>query len=111
MDWLTDKHYFLIAVIFYGFSMIYSVFLWRKGFREDNRVNYFLLFIACAFHTTAMVKRGFSLQRCPVNNLYEATISLPGRLWRPIWCLAPGRGCAFWGRLPRPFCLSWAFSR
>jgi HemX protein len=54
--------------------MFYSVFLWRKGFREDNRVNYFLLLIACAFHTAAMVKRGFSLQRCPVNNLYEATI-------------------------------------
>jgi HemX protein len=53
--------------------MFYSVFLWRKGFREDNRINYFLLLIACAFHTTAMVKRGFSLQRCPVNNLYEAT--------------------------------------
>ncbi len=54
--------------------MIYSVFLWRKGFRQDNRVNYFLLLLACAFHTTAMIKRGFSLQRCPVNNLYEATL-------------------------------------
>ena len=54
--------------------MIYSVFLWRKGFREDNRVNYFLLLLACAFHTAAMFQRGFSLQRCPVNNLYEATL-------------------------------------
>ena len=54
--------------------MIYSVFLWRKGFRQDNRVNYFLLLLACAFHTAAMFKRGFSLQRCPVNNLYEATL-------------------------------------
>ncbi|MDB6109469.1 MAG: Cytochrome c assembly protein [Pedosphaera sp.] len=54
--------------------MVYSVFLWRKGFREDNRVTYFLLLLACVFHTTAMVKRGFSLQRCPVNNLYEATL-------------------------------------
>jgi HemX protein len=70
----TDRHLFLIAVIFYGLSMIYSVFLWRKGFREDNRVNYFLLLLACAFHTAAMFQRGFSLQRCPVNNLYEATL-------------------------------------
>ncbi|EEF58723.1 cytochrome c assembly protein [Pedosphaera parvula Ellin514] len=54
--------------------MMYSVFLWRKGFREDNRVNYFLLLAAFAFHTTAMAKRGFSFQRCPVGNLYEATI-------------------------------------
>src|SRR4051812_36198485 len=64
----------MLAVLFYGLSMMYSVFLWRKGFREDNRVNYFLLLTACAFHTSAMAKRGFSLQRCPVNNLYEATI-------------------------------------
>jgi HemX protein len=58
----------------YGASMVYSVFLWRKGFREDNRVNYFLLLGAFILHTTAMVKRGFSLDHCPVNNLYEATL-------------------------------------
>ncbi len=74
MGWLTDRHYFLLAVIFYGLSMVYSVFLWRKGFREDSRNNYFLLLIAFILHTTAMVKRGFSLERCPVNNLYEATL-------------------------------------
>ncbi|HWF19745.1 MAG TPA: cytochrome c assembly protein, partial [Verrucomicrobiae bacterium] len=72
MAWLTDRHYFLLAVIIYGVSTIYSIFLWRKGFRQDNRNNYFLLFAAFALHTTAMVKRGFSLERCPVNNLYEA---------------------------------------
>ena len=54
--------------------MVYSVFLWRKGFRQDNRVCYCLLLLAAIFHTTAMFKRGFSLERCPVNNLYEATM-------------------------------------
>ncbi|MBI3191602.1 MAG: cytochrome c biogenesis protein CcsA, partial [Pedosphaera parvula] len=53
--------------------MIYSVFLWRKGFRQDNRVNYLLLLLGFAFHTLAMLKRGLSLSHCPVNNLYEAT--------------------------------------
>src|SRR5229473_7913722 len=53
--------------------MVYSVFLWRKGFREDNRINYLLLLLAFGLHTTAMVKRGFSLNHCPVTNLYEAT--------------------------------------
>lgn len=53
--------------------MVYSVFLWRKGFRQDNRVNYFLLLCAFGLHTTAMIKRGFSLDHCPVTNLYEAT--------------------------------------
>jgi HemX protein len=76
--WFTgqnaDRHYFLLAVVMYGLSVIYSIFLWRKGFRQDNRINYFLLLAAFALHTGAMAKRGFSLQRCPVNNLYEATL-------------------------------------
>ena len=63
-------------MLFYGISMVYSVFLWRKGFRQDNRVNYFLLLAGAVFHTTAMLKRGFSLERCPVNNLFEATMFL-----------------------------------
>ena len=74
MDWLTDRHYFLLAVIVYGLSMIYSVFLWRNGFRRDNRVNYLLLLLAFGLHTAAMLRRGFRLDRCPVTNLYEATI-------------------------------------
>lgn len=72
MPALADRDYFKIAVVFYGLSAIYSVFLWRKGFRQDNRVNYLLMLGAFAFHTTAMIKRGFSLERCPVNNIYEA---------------------------------------
>jgi HemX protein len=88
----TDRHLFLIAVIFYGLSMIYSVFLWRKGFREDNRVNYFLLLLACAFHTAAMFQRGFSLQRCPVNNLYEATLFI-------AWTIVATYLIGAWSRL------------
>jgi ABC-type uncharacterized transport system permease subunit len=70
----TDRHYFLIAVVLYGISSLYAIFLLRRGFREDNRINYVLLIGAAAFHTYAMFQRGFSLQRCPINNLYEATI-------------------------------------
>jgi ABC-type transport system involved in cytochrome c biogenesis permease subunit len=54
--------------------MVYSVFLWRKGFRQDNHANYFLLLAAFGLHTTAMGLRGFRLNHCPVTNLYEATI-------------------------------------
>ncbi|HTV63104.1 MAG TPA: cytochrome c biogenesis protein CcsA [Verrucomicrobiae bacterium] len=74
MSWFTDRHFFLLAVVFYGLSSAYSVFLWRKEFRTDDHVNYFLLLAAFALHTTAMVKRGFSIAACPVNNLYEATL-------------------------------------
>jgi ABC-type transport system involved in cytochrome c biogenesis permease subunit len=54
--------------------MIYSVFLWRNGFRRDNHVTYLLLLLAFGFHTTAMLLRGFRLNHCPVTNLYEATL-------------------------------------
>lgn len=54
--------------------MVYSVFLWRRGFRRDDRVNYLLLLAGWGAHTLAMLLRGFSLSRCPVNNLFEATI-------------------------------------
>ena len=69
---LADRQVFGLAVLFYGLSSLYAVFLWRKGFREDNRVTYVLLLIAGVLHTIAMFKRGFRLDACPVNNLYEA---------------------------------------
>ncbi len=59
-------------MLLYGVSTVYSIFLLRRGFRQDTRVNYLLLAAGFALHTLAMFKRGFSLQRCPVNNLYEA---------------------------------------
>jgi len=70
----TDRHFFLIAVVLYGISSLYAIFLLRGGFREDNRINYALLLGGALFHSYAMFQRGFSLQRCPINNLYEATI-------------------------------------
>jgi HemX protein len=77
VDWFgnqhLDRHLFALAVVFYGISMVYSVFLWRQGFRRDNRVNYLLLLGGFALHTTAMFLRGFRLDHCPVTNLYEAT--------------------------------------
>jgi ABC-type transport system involved in cytochrome c biogenesis permease subunit len=63
----------MLAVAVYGLSMIYSLFLWRRGFRQDNRINYLLLLAAFGLHTTAMMLRGIDLKHCPVSNLYEAT--------------------------------------
>src|SRR5476649_1726558 len=74
MSWFTDRHFFALAVALYGLSAAYSVFLWRKGFRTDDRANYFLLLAASALHTLAMFLRGFNFKQCPVNNLYEATV-------------------------------------
>jgi ABC-type transport system involved in cytochrome c biogenesis permease subunit len=71
--WFTDRHLFLLAVVGYGLSMVYSTFLWRKGFRRDDYVNYSVLLLTFGLHTTAMALRGFRLDHCPVTNLYEAT--------------------------------------
>jgi HemX protein len=75
VDWFTgqhaDRHYFQLAVLLYGLSMVYSVFLWRKGFRQDNRINYLILLAAFILHTSSMLMRAATLHGCPVTNLYE----------------------------------------
>lgn len=92
MAWFTDRHFFLLAVTFYGLSTIYSVFLWRKGFRRDDWLNYFLLAAGVALHTLAVTKRGLTFHSCPVNNLYEAITLL-------LWTL--GLACLVYSLLPR----------
>lgn len=74
MSWFTDRQLFALAVSFYGLSTLYSVFLWRRGFQQDNRVNYFLLLGGFCLNVTAMLARGLSFARCPVNSLYEAVV-------------------------------------
>ena len=73
MSGLSDRNAFKIAVFFYGLSLLYSVLLWKRGFKRTEMWNYGFLAGAFIFHSIAMVKRGFSLERCPINNLYEAT--------------------------------------
>jgi HemX protein len=72
VSWWTDRHFFLLAVIAYGVSAVYSLFLWRKGFRKDDRVNYGVLLAGLILQTNAMFMRGLTLKECPVHNLYEA---------------------------------------
>lgn len=61
-------------MLIYGCSVIYSVFLLRRGFREDNLVNYLVLALGFGFHTCAIMRRGLMGDRCPTSNLYEATM-------------------------------------
>ena len=71
---LSDRQAFGIAVVLYALSAVYAILLLRRGFREDNWINYLLLLGASVFHTGAMLQRSLPLQRCPINNLYEATM-------------------------------------
>jgi ABC-type uncharacterized transport system permease subunit len=72
VSWWTDRHFFVLAVIAYGLSAVYSLFLWRKGFRTHDHVNYAVLLAGIILQTKAMLMRGLTLQECPVHNLYEA---------------------------------------
>jgi ABC-type transport system involved in cytochrome c biogenesis permease subunit len=103
---LADKDYFKLAVIFYGLSAMYSVFLWRKGFREDNRINYFLMLAAGIFNTTAMVKRGFSLSRCPVNNIFEAMMFVSWTIVAVYLAVGLFQRLRFLGAFAAPFLLA-----
>ena len=92
MSWHDARTCFLIAVLIYGCSTVYSIFLWRKGFRHHDLVNYLLLLAGFLLHTRAMFLRGLSLQRCPVNNLYEAMTFV-------AWTIAAA--CLVLGLFPR----------
>ncbi len=89
----TDRDFFGLAVLVYGLSTVHTIFLWRKGFRRDDHIAYLLLLVGAGFHTIAMLKRGFSLSRCPLNTLYEATIFFEWTI--ATACLATG----LWSRL------------
>lgn len=106
MPTLADKDYFKLAVVFYGLSAMYSVFLWRKGFREDNRVNYFLMLAAGIFNTTAMIKRGFSLSRCPVNNIFEAMMFVSWTIVAVYLVIGLFQRLRFLGAFAAPFLLA-----
>lgn len=103
---LADKDYFKFAVVFYGLSAMYSVFLWRKGFREDNRVNYVLMFVGAILNTVAMVKRGFSINHCPVNNIFEAMMFVSWTIVATYLVIGLFQRLRFLGAFAAPFLLA-----
>jgi ABC-type transport system involved in cytochrome c biogenesis permease subunit len=72
----NDRILYALAVVFYGVSLVYSVFLWRRGFRQDDRTHFGILLFGFVLNTVALCKRGIYFDRCPVNNLYEAMVFL-----------------------------------
>lgn len=69
----SEKAWFVLALTLYGISAIHAIFLWRRGFRQHDRITYLLVLGGFVLHTVAMLKRGLTLNRCPIHNLYEAT--------------------------------------
>src|SRR6266704_1736008 len=90
----------------YGLSSLYSIFLLRKGFRQDNRINYLLLLAAFGVHTAAMMARGFNFQRCPMNNLYEATVVIAWTIVAAYLVLGAWSRLRFLGAFASPILLA-----
>lgn len=88
MSWLTDRFSFLLAVVLYGICVLHLVFLWRKGFRQHDRIVTGLLLAAFVFHTRALLLRGLSLHHCPVENPFEAIAFVSWTI--TLICLAAG---------------------
>jgi ABC-type uncharacterized transport system permease subunit len=99
---LSDRGWFGIAVVLYGISAGYSIFLLRRETRKDNRINYLLLLGAFVFHTTAMLMRGFRLDRCPINNLYEATLFVAWTMTAAYLCVGLWSRLRFLGAFASP---------
>ncbi len=62
------------ATLVYGMAVMYSIFLWRKGFTRDDTINIGILVGGFGFHTLALMIRAAETQRCPINNLFEVTM-------------------------------------
>jgi HemX protein len=83
VDAVSERLLFALAVAFYAAATGYAVLLWRRGFKGDNWWCYILL--ACGFlpNTGALTARGFSLDQCPVTNLFEAMMFV---CWAVVAC-------------------------
>ena len=90
---LADRQLFVVAVILYGVSALHTVFLWRRGFQRHDHITYGLLLGGFAFHTAAMFQRGLTLNHCPTQNLYEASVFISWTIVATYLVLG------LWGRL------------
>ena len=97
-----DKILYAIAVVIYGATSTYAFFLWRRGFSKDERISYWMLTVGALFHTAAMIQRGISFGKCPVNNLYEATVFMTWAIVAVCVCIGTIRKLRFLVALASP---------
>ena len=71
-DMSLDRQFFLAAVIFYAITALWGVRFWKNGFRGNLFPWAIWPISALILHSKAMLLRGFSIESCPIHNLFEA---------------------------------------
>ncbi|MCX8107759.1 MAG: cytochrome c biogenesis protein [Verrucomicrobiae bacterium] len=71
---MADRQLFCLAVLFYVVAFVHGAMGFRRGFKQPGVGHYFILGVGLVAHTVSMAMRGIALGRCPVTNLYEATV-------------------------------------
>lgn len=74
MEGVGPRTLFALGIAAYGVATFHGVFLWRRGLPRGAWMSYGLVAAGFAPHTAALVGRGFSLNQCPVTNLFEAVM-------------------------------------
>ncbi len=93
VQWPSDRVFFLLATAGYGAAAALGVLQGRRGFRAGLLPACFALAAGWLAHSAALLGRGFSLDRCPVTNLFEALMFVG-------WLVAvAGVVAALWPRL------------
>jgi ABC-type uncharacterized transport system permease subunit len=102
---LAEHTIFAIAVAIYGVSVLYSVFLHRRGYQEDDRLNYLILMAAFVMHSTALWMRGLQTGHCPTANLYESAVFISWTLLCAVLVLGLSHRLRFLGAFTSPILL------
>lgn len=74
MEGVGPRTLYALGIAAYGLATVHGTFLWRRGLPRGEWVSYGLIAAGFAPHTAALVGRGFSLNQCPVTNLFEAVM-------------------------------------
>lgn len=90
----SDRALYGIAVAWYALATAHGVLLWRRGLARGEWLNYGLIALGFLFQMGALLGRGFSLNRCPVTNLFEAVMFVS-------WAIAGAYLAAGWQRKVR----------
>lgn len=64
----------MVALAFYAAGTVAAFRMWKRGFTRDEWWCYGFLAAGLVPNAGALMARGFSLQKCPVTNLFEAVM-------------------------------------